>query len=164
MTRIRTINQEIDVKTFSHNFIVVSVLLDNQYRRDRCEGCGWGAWPDPSDVTEMTQRFGPLTTIGAYRWNDRMDAVEAVEDFMSRQGFTKVDPGDYEGLPVSTCLTAHYPAATRHRIATLLVPYRLDAPKRIFNFIDDQGYDADLYFTDADENTFKLVMKKLANT
>lgn len=96
MTRIRTINQEIDVKTFSHNFIVVSVLLDNQYRRDRCEGCGWGAWPDPSDVTEMTQRFGPLTTIGAYRWNDRMDAVEAVEDFMSRQGFTKVDPGDYE--------------------------------------------------------------------
>ena len=79
-------------------------------------------------------------------------------------GFPGVDPGDYEGLPVSTYLTAHYPAATRHRIATLLVPYRLDAPKRIFNFIDDQGYDADLYFTDADENTFKLVMKKLANT
>ena len=96
MTRIRTINQEIDVKTFSHNFIVVSVLLDDQYRRDRCEGCGWGAWPDSSDVTEMTQRFGPLTTIGAYRWNDRMDAVEAVDDFMSLQGFTRVDPNDYE--------------------------------------------------------------------
>jgi len=78
--------------------------------------------------------------------------------------FTDVDPADYEGLPVSTCLTAHYPAATRHRIATLLVPYRLDAPKRIFNFMDDQGYDADLYFTDPDENTFKIVMKKLANT
>ncbi|MEM8870443.1 MAG: DUF4962 domain-containing protein [Pseudomonadota bacterium] len=79
-------------------------------------------------------------------------------------GFPDVDPGDYEGLPVSTCLTAHYPAATRHRIATLLVPYRLNAPKRIFNFMDDQGYDADLYFTDADENTFKVVLKKLANT
>ncbi len=78
--------------------------------------------------------------------------------------FPDVDPADYEGLPVSTCLTAHYPAATRHRIATLLVPYRLDAPKRIFNFMDDQGYDADLYFTDADENTFKVVLKKLANT
>ena len=25
-----------------------------------------------------------------------MDAVEAVEDFMSRQGFTRVDPNDYE--------------------------------------------------------------------
>ena len=78
--------------------------------------------------------------------------------------FTGVDPEDYGDLPVSTCLTAHYPASTRHRIATLLVPYRLDAPKRIFNFMDDQGYDADLYFTDADENTFKVVMKKLANT
>ncbi|MEL6682172.1 MAG: DUF4962 domain-containing protein [Pseudomonadota bacterium] len=78
--------------------------------------------------------------------------------------FTDVDPVDYDGLPVSTCLTAHYAEATRHRIATLLVPYRLDAPKRIFNFMDDQGYDADLYFTDADENTFKVVMKKLANT
>lgn len=78
-------------------------------------------------------------------------------------GFPGVDPVDYEGLPVSTCLTARYPAATRHRIATLLVPYRLDAPKRIFNFMDDQGYDAELYFTDQDENTFKIVLKKLAN-
>ncbi|MEJ6398895.1 DUF4962 domain-containing protein [Yoonia sp. 208BN28-4] len=78
--------------------------------------------------------------------------------------FTDVDPADYDGLHVSTYLTAAYPAATRHRIATLLVPYRLDAPKRIFNFMDDQGYDADLYFTDPDENTFKVVMKKLANS
>ena len=78
--------------------------------------------------------------------------------------FTDVDPADYEGLPVSTVLTAQYPAATRHRIATLLVPYKLDAPKRIFNFMDDQGYDADLYFTDPEEHTFKVVMKKLANT
>ena len=43
-------------------------------------------------------------------------------------------------------------------------PWALDAPKRIFNFMDDQGYDADLYFTNADENTFKVVLKKLANT
>jgi len=78
--------------------------------------------------------------------------------------FPDVEPADYEGLPVSTFLTAKYPAATRHRIATLLVPYKLDAPKRVFNFMDDQGYDADLYFTDADENTFKVVLKKLANT
>lgn len=79
-------------------------------------------------------------------------------------GFPGVDPSEFESLPVSTCLHAQYPASTRHRIATLLVPYKLDEPKRIFNFMDDQGYDADLYFTDADENTFKVVMKKLANT
>lgn len=79
-------------------------------------------------------------------------------------GFPGVDPKDYEGLPVSTFLTANYPASKRHRIATLLVPYKLSDPVRIFNFMDDQGYDADLYFTDTDENTFKVVMKKLANT
>jgi hypothetical protein len=79
-------------------------------------------------------------------------------------GFPGVDPADYEGLPVSTCLHARYPLATRHRIATLLVPYRLSEPKRIFHFLDDQGYDADLYFTDPEENTFRVVMKKLAKT
>lgn len=79
-------------------------------------------------------------------------------------GFPDVDPAEYEGLPVSTCLKACYPAAVRHRIATLLVPYRLTDPKRIFHFMDDQGYDADLYFTDPDEQTFKVVLKKLANT
>jgi hypothetical protein len=79
-------------------------------------------------------------------------------------GYADVDPADYEGLPVSTVLKAHYPAATRHRIATLLVPYKLDAPKRIFHFMDDQGYDADLYFTDPEEHTFRVVMKKLANS
>ncbi len=85
-------------------------------------------------------------------------------EISQQTAFPDVDPADYEGLPVSTFLTAHYGPSTRHRIATLLVPYKLDAPKRVFNFMDDQGYDADLYFTDADENTFKVVMKKLANT
>lgn len=96
MTRIRTINNEIDIKSFSQNFIVVSVLLDDQYRTDRCDSCGWGAWPDSSDITGMVQKWGPMTTIGAYRYEDRMDAVEDVETFMSRQGFTKVDKDDYE--------------------------------------------------------------------
>ena len=77
--------------------------------------------------------------------------------------FTDVDPADYQDLHVSTFLEIQYPAATRHRISTLLVPYKVDTPKRIFNFIDDQGYDVDLYFTDADENTFQIVMKRRAN-
>lgn len=79
-------------------------------------------------------------------------------------GFPGVDMAEVERLPVSTCLTARFPKANRHRIVTLLVPYPKDAPRRIFHFIDDQGYDADLYFTDADENTFKVVVKKLAGT
>ncbi len=74
--------------------------------------------------------------------------------------FPDVDPVDYEGLPVSTCLTARYPKAIRHRIATLIVPYPVNAPRRIFSFLDDQGYDCDLYFTDADDRSFKVVVPK----
>ena len=74
--------------------------------------------------------------------------------------FPDVDPVDYEGLPVSTCLTALYPSAIRHRIATLLVPYSLDKPRRIFSFLDDQGYDCDLYFTDSDDQSFRIVCTK----
>lgn len=77
-------------------------------------------------------------------------------------GFPGVDPSEIEGLPVSTCLKVKFPKAKRHRIATLLVPYSMKEPKRVFHFLDDQGYDADLYFTDADENAFKIVVQKLA--
>jgi len=74
--------------------------------------------------------------------------------------FKDVDPVDYEGLPVSTCMTASFPSAIRHRIATLIVPYSQSAPKRIFSFLDDQGYDCDLYFTDSDDRSFKVVVPK----
>jgi len=74
--------------------------------------------------------------------------------------FPDVDPADYKDLPVSTRLTAHYPKAIRHRIATLIVPYPVAAPRRIFSFLDDQGYDCDLYFTDADDRSFRVVVPK----
>ncbi|WP_341367242.1 DUF4962 domain-containing protein [Yoonia sp. BS5-3] len=75
-------------------------------------------------------------------------------------GFPDVDPSEIEGLPVSTCLHATFPKAIRHRIATLLVPYPLSAPRRVFSFLDDQGYDCDLYFTDANDQSFKVVVPK----
>jgi len=75
-------------------------------------------------------------------------------------GFPDVEPSDYDGLPLSTCLTARFPQAIRHRIATLLVPYPLSTPRRIFSFLDDQGYDCDLYFTDAEDRSFKVVVPK----
>ena len=74
--------------------------------------------------------------------------------------FPDVDPADYDGLPVSTRLTAHYPKAIRHRIATLIVPYPVNAPRRIFSFLDDQGYDCDLYFSDANDRSFRVVVPK----
>ena len=85
-------------------------------------------------------------------------------DISQDTSFADVDMKEIEGLPISTCLTAKFHKSDRHRIVTLLVPYPKNDPKRIFHFIDDQGYDADLYFTDADENTFKVTVKKLAGT
>lgn len=77
-------------------------------------------------------------------------------------GFPDVDPKDFEGLDVSIHLNATFPKSKRHRIATLFVPYKKDEPKRIFNFLDDQGYDCVLYFTDAEEKSFRLSIQKLA--
>lgn len=74
--------------------------------------------------------------------------------------FPDVEPADYEGLPVSTCLSVKFPKAIRHRIATLIVPYPVEAPRRIFSFLDDQGYDCDLYFTDSEDRSFKVVVPK----
>lgn len=79
-------------------------------------------------------------------------------------GFPGVDPDEIAGLPESTHLRAQFPAARSHRIATLLVPYPVGAPKRVFHFLDDQGYDCDLYFTDADDQSFKLVIPKSLKT
>ncbi|MEL7343924.1 MAG: DUF4962 domain-containing protein [Pseudomonadota bacterium] len=75
-------------------------------------------------------------------------------------GYEGVDPSEIEGLPQSTQLMATFPKAINHRIATLLVPYPLSAPRRVFSFLDDQGYDCDLYFTDADDRSFKVVVPK----
>ena len=92
---------------------------------------------------------------GQFLWS------EAGNPTLSQQtGFPEVDPSEIEGLPVSTCLHATFPKAIRHRIATLLVPYPLSAPRRVFSFLDDQGYDCDLYFTDSNDQSFKVVVPK----
>jgi len=92
---------------------------------------------------------------GQFLWSEA-----GVPDVTQVTGFADVDPSEIEGLPVSTCLKATFPKAIRHRIATLLVPYPLAEPRRVFSFLDDQGYDCDLYFTDASDRSFKVVVPK----
>ena len=75
-------------------------------------------------------------------------------------GFPGVDPADYAGLALSSCLRIAHPPARRHRIATLLVPYPLTAPRRVFSFLDDQGFAANLYFTDAEDRSFRISIEK----
>jgi len=75
-------------------------------------------------------------------------------------GYDGVDPSEIEGLPVSSNIRASFAPSRHHRIATLLVPYKLTQPKRVFHFLDDQGYNADFYFTDEAQRTFKVVVQK----
>lgn len=83
--------------------------------------------------------------------------------FSQKTEFTDVDPDDYAGLSVSTCMSMSVPKAERHRVVTLIVPYPLAAPRRVFSFLDDQGYDCDIYFTDSDDRSFKITVPKSFN-
>ncbi len=76
------------------------------------------------------------------------------------EGFPGVDPAETAGLPPQYHVRADLPAAKRHTLVTLLVPYSLKEPRRIFHFTDDQGFSADLYFTDADDNRLRIVIPK----
>lgn len=123
----------------------------------------------PADVTWLLHANAPMQLgdatfrysgdragfYGQFLWSEAGAPVIGQET-----GFPDVDTAEYEGLPVSTHLHATFPKAIRHRIATLLVPYPINSPRRVFSFLDDQGYDCDLYFTDADEQTFKVTVPK----
>ena len=88
---------------------------------------------------------------------------EAARPMLTQEtGFPGVDPTEIEGLPVSTCLTARLPQGDPPPDRDAAGALSQREPRRVFSFLDDQGYDCDLYFTDAEEHTFKVVVKKLA--
>lgn len=113
----------------------------------------------PLELGKSSFRYtGPKAGFyGQFIWSQSGPASLSQEE-----GFADVDPAEYAGLPVSTQLQASFPEYHRQRIATLLVPYPVAQPRRVFHFLDDQGYDCDLYFTNADEHSFKVTVQKLA--
>ncbi|MCJ9749783.1 DUF4962 domain-containing protein [Neorhizobium sp. BETTINA12A] len=76
------------------------------------------------------------------------------------EGFKGVDPVEVEGLATQFHIEASLPPSTKHTLVTLLVPYSLNEPRRVFHFIDDQGFSADIYFTDVDDNQLRIVIPK----
>jgi hypothetical protein len=64
-------------------------------------------------------------------------------------GFADVNPKEYEGSPEHHQLTITTPPSERQTIAVLLSPFRNGESNRLFHFIDDQGFAANLYFQDA---------------
>ena len=111
----------------------------------------------PMELGDTTFRYTGERAgfYGQFLWSEAGPGVITQET-----GFPDVDPAEIENLPVSTCLKATFPSAIRHRIATLLVPYPANEQRRIYSFLDDQGYDCDLYFTDADDRSFRVVVPK----
>ncbi|MEL6127855.1 MAG: heparinase II/III family protein [Pseudomonadota bacterium] len=111
----------------------------------------------PMELGSSTFRYTGTRAglYGKFLWSEAGPAA-----LSQTTGFPGVDPAEIDGLPESTHLRATFPAALSHRIATLLVPYPARAPRRIFHFLDDQGYDCDLYFTGADDRTFKVTVPK----
>ncbi len=96
---------------------------------------------------------------GTFLWSEA-----GLPEMTQFTGFPGVDADEIRGLQMSTHLRATFPAATSHRIATLLVPYRMEAPRRVFHFLDDQGYDCDLYFTDSKDRAFTVSVPKSLST
>ncbi|MDX1554553.1 MAG: heparinase II/III family protein, partial [Xanthomonadales bacterium] len=76
------------------------------------------------------------------------------------EGFPGIDPDEYDGLPEHWHLRAALPPATTHTLVTLLVPYPKDRPMRIYHFLDDQGFDNDLYFVDQHDRQYLVKLKK----
>jgi hypothetical protein len=71
-----------------------------------------------------------------------------------------VDPSDYGDLPMHYCVEAVTPKSKTHRIITLLTPYPREQRKRIFNFIDDQGFSTNVYFQDDTDQMYCVSMQK----
>jgi hypothetical protein len=76
------------------------------------------------------------------------------------QGFPGVDACEVAGLAKHWRLTAEVPAARRHTVVTLLVPYRQGARKRILHYIDDQGFSWGVHFVGEDDAEFSLILDK----
>ena len=73
-------------------------------------------------------------------------------------GFPGIDPAAYERLPVSTRLTTRDRKARRRRVATPLVPYPLNEPRRALSVLDDQGYDREVHFADSGDRGFEVAV------
>ncbi len=113
----------------------------------------------PMELSSKSFRYQGDTAgfYGQFVWSE-----SGAPEVSQVEGFPGVDMAELEGCDIHYHLNARFAASKRHRIVTLLVPYPIDQPRRIFHFVDDQGYDCGLYFTDSEERTFRVNIQKLA--
>lgn len=78
----------------------------------------------------------------------------------NRPAFADVSDEELNGLVRHSFLVGSTPKATKHSIVTLLTPYRKGNGKRVFNFIDDQGFATNMYFQDETGETYTVKVPK----
>jgi len=54
-----------------------------------------------------------------------------------------------------------FASALTHRVVTLVHPYRNVEKKSLYTFVDDQGFNLNVYVTDEDDHSFKLEVPKV---
>lgn len=77
------------------------------------------------------------------------------------EGFEGVDEKEYEGLDMNYVGEFAFEPAKTHRVVTLVNPYRKGKKKSLYTFVDDKGYNLNVYVTDEDDNSFKLEVPKV---
>lgn len=124
---------------------------------------------EPQDLQWLCHTAGrPQTGKTSFRYNGEKAGFYGQFVFSSAgtphinavEGFPDIDAKELEGLATQHHICATIAPAIKHRLVTLLVPYDLKEPKRIFSFIDDQGFSTDIYFSDVDDERFKLSFPK----
>ncbi len=76
------------------------------------------------------------------------------------QGFDDVDPDELQGLAPHHRVVATTRSARSHRLVTALTPYRVGRSERLHHFIDDQGYSTAIYFQDAQDRSYSIILPK----
>ncbi|MDX1341614.1 MAG: DUF4962 domain-containing protein [Reinekea sp.] len=79
----------------------------------------------------------------------------------SGEGFDGVNATDYEDLAMNYVGEFSFAPAKTHRVVTLVQPYRRGEKKSLYTFVDDQGFNLNVYVTDEQDNSFKLEVPKV---
>jgi hypothetical protein len=77
------------------------------------------------------------------------------------EGFEGVDKKDYDGLDMNYVGEFSFAPAKTHRIVTLVQPYRRGEKQSLYTFVDDQGFNLNVYVTDEYDHSFKLEVPKV---
>lgn len=75
-------------------------------------------------------------------------------------GFEDVKVEEYKGLDMNYVGEFSFAAAKKHKIVTLIQPYKQGEKKSLFTFVDDQGFNLSIYVTDEDNNSYRLEVPK----